>query len=128
MAATRSLGNPRRASTLGALVLAASSVALTVMFLDRHRPELASLSRSGRDFAAALRSYGMLGLPGAWHSAAGATIAVLIVLAWYGMGALLRSFIGSVVDGPRTPPRPRSATTLEAASACALGAGAWSLV
>ncbi len=105
---------------MGALALAAA-------FVDQHRGELASLSASTRAFTATLRGYGLLSLSGVWQSAAGAAAAMLVVLSWYGVGAALLGSLRSA-GGSASASGPRPSPALDLASACALGAGAWSLL
>jgi hypothetical protein len=52
---------------------------------------------------------------------------MLVVVAWYGLGAILLGSVRSAVDaGSCAGPRPSS--PLELAAACAVGAGTWSLL
>src|SRR6266508_1146355 len=123
----RTLSAAPSRSVAGSVLLTASALALTGVFLDRHGQELASLGASARSFGAALGGYGILSLSGAGQSAAGAVAAMLVVLAWYGLGAVLLGSIRSA-GGRGSSARPRPSRALDFASACALGAGTWSLL
>jgi len=107
-------------------LLAAGALALTAVFLDQHRAEISALPASARAFTSALGRYGILALPGAGQSAAGAGAALLVVVAWYGLGGLILGSIRSAVGAPATG-SPEPSRALDLASASALGAGAWSL-
>ncbi len=123
----RTLSAAPSRSVAGSVLLTASALALTGVFLDRHGQELASLGASARAFATALGGYGLLSVSGAGQSAAGAVAAMLVVLAWYGLGAVLLGSIRSA-GGRGSSARPRPSRALDFASACALGAGTWSLL
>ncbi len=65
-----------------------------------------------------VRARGLVRVPALAESAAGLVVAALVVVAWLGLGALvLRAIEGRTASTPRA-----------VASACAFGAGAWSLV
>jgi hypothetical protein len=72
-----------------------------------------------RAIAAFVQTRGLVRAPALVESAAGLVVAALVVLAWYGLGAVLLR----VIEGPSAPATPRGV-----AAACALGAGTWSLV
>jgi hypothetical protein len=105
---------------LGPLVTV-GSLALAGAFLAYHGADLAragaGLSALG-DFVA---HRGIARVPAVLRSVAGATVAALIVLAWYGMGDLLvRQTTGDERTGARD--------ALSVGQATAYGAGVWSLV
>jgi hypothetical protein len=86
--------------------------------LAYHRTDLARLVATLHALPALLAQRGVLRGPVLVESAAGAAVAALLVLAWYGAGAFLGRWIG-LDAGPRA---------LVVGRACALGAGVWSLV
>ena len=125
--AMRALSAPSSRSAVGTVLLTAGALALAALFLDQHRQELGSFAASARAFAAILSGYGVVSFSGVGQSGAGAVAAALVVLSWYGLGAvLLRAIRSASAKAP--PPHPRPSRTLDFASACALGAGTWSLL
>ena len=121
------LGGPRPWVRGRSALLAAGVLVLAGVFLEQHRAELGWFPSTVRAFAAAVGRYGILGLPGAAQSAAGALAALLVVIAWYGHGDVLLRWIRSAGD-TRSRPGPPFSRALDVARACALGAGAWSLL
>ena len=125
--AIQSLNDALSRSAFRSALLVASALAVAAVFLDQHRGELASVPAATRAFIAVLDRHGILDLPSARQSAAGAATAMLVVVAWYGLGTLLLAWIRSA-GGPPSRARPRSSRPLDLASALALGAGTWSLL
>src|SRR5262249_57022474 len=82
---------------------------------------------AGRSLAAAEGRRGIRDPAGAGQSAAGAAVAMLVVLAWYGLGDLVAGAIQRVT-GTKSAASARSSPAVDMASTCALGAGTWSLV
>jgi hypothetical protein len=108
-------------------LLTVSALVLTAIFLDQHRAELGSFSATVPAFVVIVTRYGILSIQGAAHSAAGVLTAMLVVAAWYGLGAALLGWVRSAVGaGSCACPRPSRALAL--ATACAVGAGTWSLL
>jgi hypothetical protein len=110
----------------GAALVLAGALVLTAIFLAQHRAEIASLGAASGAFAAVVRRYGVVGAAGA-HTVAGVIAAALVVAAWYGLGQVLLRGLASLRHagaGGRTP----AVGALPVASACAIGAGVWSLV
>jgi hypothetical protein len=107
-------------------LLTASALVLTAIFLDQHRAELGSFSASVPAFGALVHRYGILNFQSAAHSTAGVLAAMLVVVAWYGLGAALLGSVRSAVGAGSCACPPSSA--LELAAACAVGAGTWSLL
>lgn len=91
---------------------------LTAAFLFVHRVEFAHARLALAAIVAFVPVRGVARWPELAASAAGLAVAAAIVLAWYGAGALL------LAGHARSPRTPRS---LAVATACTLGAGAWSL-
>ncbi len=123
----RAFSDPRTLLAVRSALLAAGVLALTGVFLGEHRVELGSLAATVHAFIAALGRYGILNLPRAGQSAAGAFAAVLVVVAWYGVGDVLVKSLRPAGGGPSSI-CPRSSCALDLAWACSLGAGTWSLV
>lgn len=97
------------------------SVALSVLFLWHHRTDLSDAVGGFAAIANAAARIHLAGLADVVASAAGAAIAALVVLAWYGAGDLvLRCSAGRDRGAGDTPS--------EAAHAIAYGAGVWSLI
>ena len=117
---------PVRASVRSA-VLAAGTFALIAVFLGQHRAEIGAFPTAAHTVLAALGRYGILSRQGAGQSAVGIVLAMLVVVAWYGLGDLLLGSLRSALGAPATT-RSRCFRALDLAWACALGAGAWSLV
>ncbi len=121
------MSQPSSRTALVSALLTASALVLTAIFLDQHRAELGSFSATVPAFSALVDRYGILDTRSAAHSTAGVLAAMLVVVAWYGLGATLLGWVRSAVGAePGACPRPASA--LELAAACALGAGTWSLL
>jgi len=105
----------------------AAALLLTAAFLGEHRLEFGAVPLAVRSFAAADGRRGILDPAGAGQSAAGAAVAMLVVLAWYGLGDLVAGAIQRVT-GTKSAASARSSPAVDIASTCALGAGTWSLV
>src|SRR5262249_39069969 len=95
-------------------------VALIAAFLLNRRHDLAYLpgwlARDARELAA----HPTLGSQGLLQSFGGAVVAVLLLVAWWGLGRLVRrNAVGRMKLGSRA---------LEWGVACLLGAGAWSTI
>ena len=121
------MSQPSSRTTVCSALLIASALVLTAIFLDQHRAELGSFSASIPAFGALVSRYGVLNIQSAAHTTVGVLAAVLVVVAWYGLGATLLGSVRSAVDaGSCAGPRPSS--PLELAAACAVGAGTWSLL
>src|SRR5213078_1857609 len=99
-------------------------VALTLTFVWYHRVEIGGLSEAGVALLARLGRDGLIGAQGVRESAAGAFVALLLVVAWYGTGDLLLRLVAR--GGPAED--DASASLAPAARRCALGAGLWSHV
>ncbi len=121
------MSRPSSRTAVGSALLAASVLALTAIFLDQHRAELGSFFTTIPAFGALVNRYGILNVQSAAHSAAGVLAAILVVVAWYGLGAALIGSVRSAV-GAGSCACPRASRALELATACAAGAGAWSLL
>lgn len=109
----------------GAALVLVGALVSTAIFLAQHRAEIASLGAAVTAFAGAVRRHGVVGAAGP-QTAAGVIAAALVVAAWYGLGQVLLRGLASLWrdDGGRTP----AAGAMHVASACAIGAGVWSLV
>jgi hypothetical protein len=106
--------------------LATGILVLAGVFLAQHRVELGGGASTTRAFTAAVGQYGIFGLSGAAQSAGGGLAALLVVIAWYGLGDVLLRWTRSTGGAPsRASPRP--SRVLDPVRACAFGAGAWSL-
>jgi hypothetical protein len=125
--AIRALRAPRSRSAARTVLLAVGALALTVLFLDQHRGELDSLVGSARTFVGAVGDHGVLNVSDVGESTAGVGVAMLVVLAWYGLGTVVIESVRSASGQTSTVSR-QSSKALDVASACALGAGAWSLL
>jgi hypothetical protein len=112
--------------SVGAALVLAAGLALTALFVAQHRAELASLGAAMAVFGAAVRRHGVVGAAGA-HTAAGVVAAALVVTAWYGLGRTLLRGLGSP-GGDGASGRTPTPGAMRVASACAIGAGLWSLV
>jgi hypothetical protein len=111
---------PESSPRVGA-VLAIGGVTLAAAFLVHHRDDLARAATAVGGLASFVAHHGVARLAGAVASAAGAAIAALIVLAWYGAGTLL-------LRRSSRPDAGAAVGVLAAARATAFGAGLWSLV
>ena len=120
------LGGGRAVLRVRSAFLAAGVLVLAAVFLGQHRAELGWFPSTVRAFTAAVGRYGVLGLSGAAQSAGGALAALLVVIAWYGLGDVFLRWIRFAGDAPSRA-GPRSSRALDPVRACAFGAGAWSL-
>jgi hypothetical protein len=109
------------------VILLVWGISLIIAFLSFRGSDVGQLASLASSFFRALSPSALFGLRGLAASAAGLLVAASIVLSWYGLGALL----------VRLAQRRRTAATdaevtgsraCEWARACALGAGAWSLL
>ena len=121
------MSQPSARTAVRSALLTASALVLTAIFLDHHRAELGSFSSTVPAFMAHVNRYGVLNIQSAAHSTVGVLAAVLVVVAWYGLGAALLGSVRSAV-GAGSPASPRPSRPLELAAACAVGAGTWSLL
>jgi hypothetical protein len=94
------------------------SLALTAAFLFAHRPELAYTGAGLAALTRFIRGHGLVEWRALAESLGGLAVAAAIVIAWYGVGALILRAIERWWPGW---------APLPLAMACALGAGAWSL-
>src|SRR5712691_8366640 len=97
---------------------AAWGVALIAAFLLNRRYDLAYLPRWLAKLAQELIGHTPVGADGLLQSSGGAIIAVLVLVAWWGLGSLI---LRPVISSPQLGSRP-----LDWGVRCLLGAGAWS--
>lgn len=116
-----------RANRSAGPILLVWGASLIVAFLSFRGPDVGRLPLLASSFFRSLSAYSPFGLSGLFSSAVGAFLAALIVLSWYGLGDLLVRLAQrqrpSGEDSGETQSR-----AFEWARACALGAGAWSLL
>ena len=102
------MSQPNARTAVRSALLTASALVLTAIFLDHHRAELGSFSSTVPAFIANMNRYGVLNIQSAAHSTVGVLAAVLVVVAWYGLGAVLlgsvRSAVGAGFTRLRGPP------------------------
>jgi hypothetical protein len=101
---------------------------LVVAFLNFRGADVGQLPSLARSFFGSLSPGALLGPSGLAASLLGVGIAALILLSWYGLGDLIVRLArgrrgATIADSEETVSR-----AFEWARACALGAGAWSLV
>lgn len=116
-----------RANTSAGLILLVWGASLIMAYLGFRGPDVGRLPNLAGSFFRSLSAYSPFGLSGLASSAVGASLAALIVLSWYGLGCLLVR----LARGPRAAGEDSLETqsrAFEWARACALGAGAWSLL
>ena len=102
------MSQPSWRTAVRSALLTASALVLTVIFLDQHRAELGSFFATVPAFSALVNRYGILNIQSAVHSTAGVLSAMLVVGAWYGLGAALLGSVRSAVGaGSSACPRPR---------------------
>lgn len=105
-------------------------VSLVVAFLSFRGPDVGHLTSLTSSFFQSLSLTTLFSLKGLASSAAGVSVAALITLSWYGLGDLLvrlaqkRRAQEEDADGADKD----SMRAFYRARACALGAGAWSLI
>ncbi len=110
------------------LIAIAGAIILAAVFLAHRETDIGRLPALFQSFISDLIREKVFRLAGAAASFAGAVIALLLVLSWYGLGELLvsrlrnwRSPRPSEIAEPVSP-------ALETARKCAFGAGLWSLL
>ena len=104
-------------SGLAAVVFAAWALLLLIAFLAYRGADAGQLPR----LLGNLGGGPLIGGAGLLDSVLGLVVAILILLAWYGLGSLISSFIKGSTDGNHS-------RWLEFARNTAVGAAAWSLV
>src|SRR5207249_5625883 len=119
-----------RWAAVGSALLVASAVALITVFLAQHCAELTSLPASIRNLSTAAARWGLVALPGASWTAAGALAAGLVAAAWFGAGDVLLALMRRMEPGAAQNSTRRLAdgatpgsVALGVARRCALGAG-----
>ena len=116
-----------RANTYTGPVLLVWGVSLMIAFLSFRGTDVGRLPALASSFFRSFSASSPFGLTALFSSAIGALIAALIVLSWFGLGSLLVRLAegqrAAVEDAKETPSR-----AFEWSRACALGAGAWSLL
>jgi hypothetical protein len=116
-----------RANAPAGAILLIWGVSLIVAFLSFRGPDVGQLPSLASSLFRSLSTSSTLGLAGLTASAVGVLIGALIVLSWYGLGDLLvrlaRGRRAADLDFEENRSR-----VFEWARACALGAGAWSLL
>jgi hypothetical protein len=115
-----------RFNTAGAILLI-WGLMLVVAFLSFRRSDVGRLPSLASSFFRSLTVATPFGLAGLTASATGVLIAALITLSWYGLGDLLIRLARTRRVG-ESDSDERSSRAFEWARACALGAGAWSLL
>lgn len=103
-------------------VVAGGGIALGLVFLGLHSVDLTRALTACVALVRFVAQRGLLRLPEFAQSAAGASVAAPIVLAWYGIGEVLLRRWGPQGDGDG------GADILSVARAIAYGAGIWSLL
>lgn len=113
-----------RAREIGVVVVAGAWwIFLAITFLWNRGDDVGRLPALTASFAVSLAHGPVLGLGGLLASLAGTTLAALIGLAWYGLGAAITPGLPGLRHRPTREDR-----TAEIADVTLLGAAAWSLV
>ena len=95
------MSRPSPRTAVGSTLLTASALVLTAIFLSQHRAELGSFFATVPAFSALVNRYGILNIQSAAHSTAGVLAAMLVAVAWYGLGtAVLGSVRSAVGEDP----------------------------
>jgi hypothetical protein len=111
-------------------ILLSWGVILIVAFLKYRGPDVGHLTFLAGSFFQSLSIPALFSLKGLAASAAGAIVAALITLSWYGLGDLivrLAQKLNAQADDEDDADQD-SSQIFNLARACALGAGAWSLL
>jgi hypothetical protein len=110
------------------VILLVWAIMLVVAFLNFRGADVGQLPALARSFSGSLSSGALFNLSGLAASVTGLSIAALIVLSWYGLGDLLVHLVRRGRTATGADAEERGSQALEWARACALGAGAWSLL